>query len=91
MSAETEAYLTFEGRGRQRIDQRLQNHLIDCTTDDNETPQHSEVRTCSVSLGILTSEQHLFVRQWAISVNKSAQSNLGTGPRRGSCARRWLA
>ena len=23
--------------------------------------------------------------------NKSAQSNLGTGPRRGSCARRWLA
>ena len=24
-------------------------------------------------------------------VNKSAQSNLGTGPRRGSCARRWVA
>ena len=24
-------------------------------------------------------------------INKSAQSNLGTGPRRGSCARRWLA
>ena len=24
------------------------------------------------------------------SNNKSAQSNLGTGPRRGSCARRWL-
>ena len=23
--------------------------------------------------------------------NKSAQSNLGTGPRRGSCVRRWLA
>jgi len=23
--------------------------------------------------------------------NKFAQSNLGTGPRRGSCARRWLA
>ena len=23
--------------------------------------------------------------------NKSVQSNLGTGPRRGSCARRWLA
>ena len=25
------------------------------------------------------------------SNNKSAQSNLGRGPRRGSCARRWLA
>ena len=26
-----------------------------------------------------------------MEMNKSAQSNLGTGPRRGSCARRWLA
>ena len=26
-----------------------------------------------------------------VSNSKSAQSNLGTGPRRGSCARRWLA
>ena len=27
----------------------------------------------------------------ANNFNKFAQSNLGTGPRRGSCARRWLA
>jgi len=26
-----------------------------------------------------------------IYFNKSAQSNLGTGPRRGSCATRWVA
>ena len=43
------------------------------------------------------------IREWNVAIaspsenkqppywNKSAQSNLGTGPRRGSCARRWLA
>ena len=34
---------------------------------------------------------HTFCHRLNNNNNKFAQSNLGTGPRRGSCVRRWLA
>ena len=39
----------------------------------------------------LLSRTAMFVSKCVDSENKSAQSNLGTGPRCASCARRWQA
>ena len=56
-----------------------------------ETPRNTQNNTEELNTALNEATQAVHRLISMTRVNKSAQSNLGTGPRRGSCARRWLA